>query len=981
MLRDAVELSYRRELEEITSALCASQSVLVECDKLLVPHLARALRGELRSRDNAPRMVVVDHREDGGEGAVLATARAFRKAIDELIHVVRDEDTEDMVVVVPNFDVLVSSDLSGTHLDMTAREIMAVIYENPDLRVLAFKDPNLSVPKVLQEFFSRRIEVLGVDRSDLARLITRQEARRLSSEGFESYRLYKYVSGLNVVKLRQVLSGLASAEFDDDEPERVLAVLRRATLTSADAELPNVSMEQIGGYEGVKGLIRSNILDVLARIEERSSGLSEPQLRRLERLVPRNVLFTGPPGTGKTLLAKALATVLDATVTVVSGPELKSKWVGESEERIRKIFAKARRSAPSLIIFDEIDSFAGRRGGGAGHGNADPAGGRGSSSDHSMLNQLLTEMEGFRSQELVFVVATTNFASSLDDALRSRFRYEIEVPYPGRADRRDILAIYDREYELDLSEAVTRAIVDETEAWIDQNTWARFSGREIEGLAGALGRVLLLAEAGGESAEVTVPMAVAAVRERIRSPYRGVTFDDIGGYDDIKEKLQTEILSMLRIAKEAAASGDEARLEAATDMVPKGVIFEGPPGTGKTLFARALAHGLGATVSIISGPELKSMWHGETERKVREVFAEARRNAPSVIVFDEIDSIAGARATSEAGVSRSVVNQLLTEMDGMSARELVFVVATTNFAEALDNALRRPGRFEYVINVGYPDGAARRAIFDLYDARYELGLDELAREHLVYRTEGWVDPSNGIRYSGDHLEAICRAIKRRRLLEPDWSDDTDSLDKVVSQRTRAPIQLADEEERVVATHEAGHAIVALKVPGCPPIRRISIASEYDGSLGYVMHGEAKRKYVEDEAQLRAQIVCLMGGRAAERLCFGHIASGSANDIERATVIATHLVATFGMDPEIGPRTVMHPLTQGTRARGASSPALLEAVEKRVGSMLTEAEQQAIAVVTAHRAELEALRDALLTRKSIADLSEERLAELMAAKGA
>lgn len=964
-LSTATQLCYEGELNSIADALTSFQSVLVECDKLLVPHLYRELRTLIRARPSAPEMRIVDHRYDDGEGAIGATLKAFRGEIAKLAEYVREGQAETSVVVVPNFDLMVTGDQTGQHVDMMAREVMAVLYENPELRVLAFKDPNLAIPKPVLEFFSRRTEIFGIGRTHLPRLITQAEARRLNTQHFEPYRLFKFVSGLNVVKLRQLLSGLSAPHYTDGDPEPVLRELRQATIDVAEAELPHVPLEMIGGYDGVKKLLSDNILSFMRSIESSAASMSEKELSELENLIPRNILFTGPPGTGKTMFCKALATELNATVIVVNGPELKSKWVGESEERIRKIFSKARKCAPSLVVFDELDSFGGKRGGGSGSsGQAGDGRGVGHSSDHSMLNQLLTEMDGFRSSEAVFVIGTTNFASSLDDALRSRMRYEIEIPYPNRADRAAILEIYDKKFSLGLSAEVLSSVLDDTEAWIDQNTWTRFAGRDLEALGAALGRAKLIAarEQRKPLSEVAITeaMAARAVAERIRNPYHGISFSDIGGYADVKARLQDEILVLLEQSKNLSGP----RRRKIEKMIPKGVIFEGPPGTGKTMFAKALAEELKATVSVVNGPELKSMWHGESERKVREIFAEARRNAPSVLVFDEIDSIAGDRSQSSSGVDRSMVNQLLTEMDGFRGDELIFVVATTNFADSLDQALRRPGRFEYVIHIGYPDADARRAILNLYNEKYGLGLDEEAISHLVFKTDNWVDIKHGIRYSGDHIEAICRGISRKKLREPDWQPTLEDLDQIVAQRTKKPVAVTDEEETVIATHEAGHAILALHVEGAAPIKKISIASEYDGSLGYVLHGEQLQKYVQDERQLRAQLVCLMGGRVAERLVFGRVASGGANDIQKATLIATHLVAAFGMDPETGPRMILHPLIHGEKAAGATSPELLAKVERRVGEILVESEREAEKLIVEHRKEFDELRAKLLEEKTI-----------------
>ena len=953
-VRAVIDPCYARELSDLVDALTARQSVLVECDKLLAAELYLALRARFPSHRGVS-LLPVDHRRDEGEGAITATLKELRR-------IVRDGDAHTRVVVVPNFDLMVSADQTGQHVDLTAREVLATLYENPGLCLLAFKDPNLSVPKAILEFFSRRIEIVGIERRHLPQLVTQAEARRFDMAQFDPYRLYKYVSGLNLVKLRQVLSGLTSPTLVDNSPRPALAFLRRATLDASEADLPSTRLYDIAGYKRVKDLLRQNVLEVLAAIASTSATRSESELDHLERLVPRSILFTGPPGTGKTMFCKALACELDATVIVVNGPELKSKWVGESEERIRKIFARARRCAPAIVVFDEIDSFAGKRAVASAEGT--PRLGVGHSSDHSMLNQLLTEMDGFRSQESVFVIATTNFAANLDEALRSRMRYEIEIPYPDRADREDIVRLYDRKYGLELAPAVLQRLLDETEAWIDPASFARFAGRDLEALASALARARMLAARASQQTVKQTPISEAMVcrlvAERIRGKSPLLSFSDIGGYDEVKHKLRTEILDTLALAHKQDAS----QRRAIEHLVPKGVIFEGPPGTGKTMFAKALAAELHATVTVINGPELKSLWHGESERRIREVFAQARHNAPSVIVFDEIDSIAGARQEASYGVDRSMVNQLLTEMDGFAADELVFVVATTNFASSLDQALRRPGRFEYVIEIGYPDEPARRAILALYDRKYQLGLDAELLDHLVFRTSGWVDPNSGTRYSGDHLEAICRALARRRLRDPERPLLLDDVDQAVAQRSKKPVQVTAAEEEVIAAHEAGHAVVARHIEAAVPVRKISIASEYDGSLGYVLHGEPEHRYVQDERQLRAQIVCLMGGRVAERLVLGRVASGGANDIERATLIATHLVAQFGMDSEIGPRTVWNRVVHGERATGTTSPELLAEVERRVGLLLREAEAEAERLLRAHRAELDSLRQELREKKVV-----------------
>ncbi|MCP4752981.1 MAG: ATP-binding protein, partial [Proteobacteria bacterium] len=227
----------------------------------------------------------------------------------------------------------------------------------------------------------------------------------------------------------------------------------------------------------------------------------------------------------------------------------------------------------------------------------------------------------------------------------------------------------------------------------------------------------------------------------------------------------------------------------------KGVVFYGPPGTGKTLFARALATALKASIRVVNGPELKSAWQGETERMIREIFEQARRYSPAVIVFDEFDSLAGDRRSASGG-ERSIVNQILTEMDGLSENNLVFTVATTNHPDILDEAMKRPGRFEFQIEIPYPHEVERRAIFDIYNKKYRLNLAESVLKYLVFRTEMVVDIASRRRFSGDHIEAICRAIMREKYRHQDLKITTAFLDKTVRGRTNQPESISSEEKKI-----------------------------------------------------------------------------------------------------------------------------------------------------------------------------------------
>ena len=468
----AVEAAYAAELADVTHDLVRGLPVLIECDKDLVPWLFINARGRLKQRDL--KCLFLDGRpspdDQGGMGpptfvgVMLAQLRAaVRGAIEK------------RVVVLPHLDLLTTSQ-GG--LTAEAREVIPLLYENPELVWLGFKDPSFPLPTVIENLFPRRYSLLGIARDRLKHLVTQKEARKFGKE-FNPWALYKHVSGMNAARLRKLLATLEGEDYPADA-RRAVAQIRQATL-GGQLEVPNVDLEKdIGGYPKVKKRLRCEILDLLAT-KDKSDDPAE--ITRMEKLIPRGMIFWGPPGTGKTLFAKGMATALGAAITIVSGPELKSRWVGESEENLRLIFHRARQSAPSIIVFDELDSFASARGTYTGSGV-----------EHSMVNQLLTEMDGFHSDELVFVVGTTNFVESLDPALLrpGRFEFHLHIPYPDRDDRREILKIYNTAMNLGMDEDVLEYAVKRTGEYVEGAVLGtRFSGDHINALCRALARIRL----------------------------------------------------------------------------------------------------------------------------------------------------------------------------------------------------------------------------------------------------------------------------------------------------------------------------------------------------------------------------------------------------------------------------------------------------------------------------------------------------------
>ncbi len=438
---------------------------------------------------------------------------------------------------------------------------------------------------------------------------------------------------------------------------------------------------------------------------------------------------------------------------------------------------------------------------------------------------------------------------------------------------------------------------------------------------------------------------------------------EIGGYPKVKARLKAEILDVLA-RKDALTSAEEiARIE---KLIPRGMIFWGPPGTGKTLFAKAMATVIGAAITIVSGPELKSRWVGESEERLRQVFHRARQSAPSIIVFDELDSFAAARGTyTGSGVEHSMVNQLLTEMDGFHADELVFVVGTTNFVEAIDPALLRPGRFEFHLHIPHPDAQDRREILQIYNAQMDLQLDEDAIEFAVKRTGEFVEgAAAGTRFTGDHINALCRAIGRMRLRENLAGPSTaEVVDRALTEWVERP-KMTLSEQQVVATHEAGHAVCAMFCPHSPPIDRISIRGDMAGALGFVRYQDPSRKYVVTRGELMDDLCVLMGGREAEQLLLEDLSIGSAGDLERATEIARALVEEFGMGGEAVGLGRNITIASRREAHRQYSPAQLEAIDRQVRQLLEEARSRAAKILGEQRALVETLRDMLLEHQVI-----------------
>ncbi|MGK0357809.1 MAG: cell division protease FtsH [Bradymonadia bacterium] len=667
-LFDAVEVAYPDALQRITDALLRGLPVLVECDKSLTPYAYRCIRQRLKAHDIA--CMYLDGRsvESPDQAGAAGNQSLVATIISQLRDAVRGA-ADSRVVVLPHLDLLTSA---RGGLTSEAREVIPLMYENPRLLWLGFADPSFPVLDVVSKLFHHRVELMGVPRGRVHHLVTQRDARKLGREGLDVYGLYTHVSGVNAVRLRQMLSAVDGVDYPEDT-RPVWRQIREATLTGG-LQVPEISLhDDIGGYAQVKQTIQREILDVITHME----SLDDPDaIARVESLIPRGMIFHGPPGTGKTLFAKAIATSLGAAVQIIAGPELKTKWVGESERKLRDVFTQARQSAPALIVFDEMDSFASARG----------------------------------------------------------------------------------------------------------------------------------------------------------------------------------------------------------------------------------------------------MYSG-------------------------------------SGVEHSMVNQLLTELDGFRDNEMVFVIGTTNFPESLDAALLRPGRLEFKLRIPYPDADDREAVLRIYDRKLDLHINDDAMQHAVKQTSYPAD--EGTRWSGDHLQALCRRLARARL-RTDRTDATTvaDVDAALIADRQLPT-LTPDEEFVVATHECGHAIVAMHCPNVPAIDRISIRGDLAGTLGAVHYADPAHRYVVTQGQMRDTICTLFGGREAESVLLDDVSIGAAHDLERATQMARALVEEYGMGPpEIGARDFKGkgdaPLADSTR----------EALDAAVKAILAAEQARARVLIQENRAQLIALRTQLIAEKII-----------------
>ena len=508
------------------------------------------------------------------------------------------------------------------------------------------------------------------------------------------------------------------------EPEEAVIITKNTSIEFSD--------KPAAGFEGIKRFSYEDIgglKDELQRLRETIElPLRHPELfQKLGIEPPKGVLLYGPPGTGKTLIAKAVASESGAHFISIAGPEVISKYYGESEQRLREVFEEARENSPSIIFIDELDSIAPRREEVTGE------------VERRVVAQLLTMMDGLEERGQVVVIGATNRVDAIDAALRrpGRFDREIEIGVPSELDRIEILKIHSR--GMPLAEDVRIEI-------LAQQTHG-FVGADLAALAReaairALRRYLPDLDLDAEEVPAEVLDSLRVPASDFRSAQRDVgpsamrevmlevshvRWDNVGGLEDAKTEVREAVEYPLIHRQKFEDLGIDP---------PRGVLLYGPPGTGKTLIAKAVASESGANFIPVRGPQLLSKWVGESERAVREVFKKARQVAPSIIFFDEIDALAPARGTSsDSHVIDNVLNQILTEMDGLEELKDVVIMGATNRPDIVDPALLRAGRFDRLVYIGEPTFEDRKKIIHIH-TRY-MPIEGSALEEIMHLTEGY----------------------------------------------------------------------------------------------------------------------------------------------------------------------------------------------------------------------------------------------------
>ncbi|TVU48424.1 hypothetical protein EJB05_08060, partial [Eragrostis curvula] len=626
--------------------------------------------------------------------------------------------------------------------------------------------------------YGKRVHILPVD----------DTVEGLTGDLFEAYLKPYFVDAYRPVRkgdLFLVRGGMRSVEFKvmEIEPAGEYCIVSPDTEIFCEGEpVKRVDEEKLDevGYDDVGGM-RKQLGQIRELVE---LPLRHPQLfKSIGLKPPKGILLYGPPGSGKTLIARAVANETGAFFFLINGPEIMSKMAGESESNLRKAFEEAEKNAPSIIFIDEIDSIAPKR---------DKTNGE---VEKRIVSQLLTLMDGLKARAHVIVMGATNRPNSIDPALRrfGRFDREIDIGVPDEVGRLEVLRIHTK--NMKLAEDVNLEVVArDTHGYVGADLAALCTEAALQ----CIREKMDIIDLEDETIDAEILNSMAITNDHLKTALGGtnpsalretvvevpnVSWNDIGGLDGVKRELQETVQYPVEHPDMFEKFG----------MSPsKGVLFYGPPGCGKTLLAKAIANECQANFISVKGPELLTMWFGESEANVREIFDKARQSAPCVLFFDELDSIATQRGGSvgdAGGAADRVLNQLLTEMDGMNAKKTVFIIGATNRPDIIDSALLRPGRLDQLIYIPLPDEASRLQIFKACLRKSPVaGNVDLGA--LAKFTAG---------FSGADITEICQRACKYAIRE-DIEKDIERQRKAKDSSEDMEVDCADEPAEIKAAH-------------------------------------------------------------------------------------------------------------------------------------------------------------------------------------
>ena len=770
----------------------------------------------------------------------------------------------------------------------------------------------------------------GVDLAEVARRAVGLTGADLASVVNEGA-LLAARSGKAAIGQADLSEGLARIIEAPDRQRRLS--LRGKSVGRRFTGSEKVTFDDVAGHEAA-----------IKELREIRDYIADPdRYARLGARIPKGVLLYGPPGCGKTLLARALASEANAAFFSVGASDFASSLVGQGSTRVGDLFAEAKQSAPAIVFIDEIDTLGRSRVIAAGD-NVGTSG----QLDEQALNQLLTELDGFTTSSGVMVLGATNRADVLDPALlrAGRFDRSIALELPNAKAREAILSVHAADKVL--SRAVRLDLIAE-----------KAHGLTGADLANIMNEAALFAVRTGQPAVVQADIE-AALQRTIENPdsqrrlsmrgasvgrrYSGserITFADVAGVDDAIVELQ-DVKQFLT---------DPSAFERMGATAPKGILLSGPPGCGKTMLARAVAGEANAAFLSTSATDFVQTYVGVGAGRVRDLFAEARSIAPAIVFIDEIDSIGGHRRNSSDGGREveNTLNQLLVELDGFGARTGVVVMAATNRLDLLDTALIRPGRFDRKVQITLPDRAGRLAILQMYAKGKPLAPD-VDLDALAGRCQG----SSGAELHNILNEAALLGTRKGTNRQITWAHIEEAIDRAWDGISSSRAVMTLEERRVVAYHEAGHAVVALGIDGARIPHKLTILPT-GSSLGHLAMRDTHDRTVKTRSMYMADLAVSFGGWATEKLVFGEVGSGASGDLEHINQLTRSMVFDWGMS-DLGPMASSMSGTKGDSTTDASRDAIRALGDEACG--------KATAILTANRTAVDAIAMALLERETL-----------------